>query len=300
MEIITLIGPTATGKTAVAARLSFLLGTAPILSGDSRQVYRGMDIGTGKDLSEYIVESVPIPYYLIDIAEPGERYNIHRYLRDAHAVLSRLPVRPTPILCGGSGLYVEALRKGYALSGTSEDRALRSRLEILPLEALQKEWYRLKKEDEADLDDPKNPRRLIRAIEQKTAPRAEGTVYPPLSGPVFYLDVPREVRRERITRRLKARLEEGMIDEVKRLLERIGSPEPLIAYGLEYRFVTEYVLGKYGYEEMFKQLETAIHQFSKRQMTWIRGMERRGLELIPIKPSEDPFETARNILSSLD
>ena len=297
MKLITILGPTATGKTAIAARLAYSLGGSPILSGDSRQVYRGMDIGTGKDLGEYVVEGRQIPYCLIDIAEPGERYNIHRYLRDAHEVLARLPENPTPILCGGSGLYVEALRCGYALSEAPEDEELRQRLEGLPLEALQEEWYRIKKEDEPDLDDPKNPRRLIRAIERRLSPGGETTVYPPLSGPIFYIDVPREVRRERISRRLRSRLDEGMIEEVDGLLRKLGGdPAPLLAYGLEYRYVTLYLLGELSKEEMVAKLETAIHQFAKRQVTWIRGMVRRGIPLIPVRPSEDPEATAREMM----
>lgn len=299
MDIITIIGPTATGKTAIAARLAYLLNGAPILSGDSRQVYRGMDIGTGKDLGEYVVEDRAIPYFLIDIANPGERYNISRYLRDAHEVLSGLTESPTPILCGGSGLYIEALRKGYTLSGTPEDTGLRERLERLSLPELQKEWYRIKSPESPDLEDPKNPRRLIRAIEQNIAQNTESVTYPPLTGPIFYIDVAREVRRDRITRRLKARLEEGMIEEIRGLLDKLGSPDALIAYGLEYRFVTEYLLGKYTYEEMVTKLETAIHQFAKRQMTWIRGMERRGLSLTPIRPSLTPEDTAQEILRRL-
>lgn len=260
-----------------------------------------MDIGTGKDLDDYVVDGIPIPYYLIDIAEPGERYNIHRYLHDAHEVLRWLPETPTPILCGGSGLYVEALRKGYTLSAVSEDRSLREELSSLSLQELQERWYKSKNANEPDLRDPQNPRRLIRAIEEREGgdKMTETATYPPLSGPIFYLDVSREVRRARISARLRTRLEEGMVEEVRSLLDRLGDPAPLIAYGLEYRFITEYLLGKYTYDEMVTNLETAIHRFSKRQMTWIRGMERRGLTLIPITPSGSPEETAEEIMSRL-
>ena len=299
MRLITIIGPTATGKTSVAVRLASLLGRAPILSADSRQVYRGMDLGTGKDLSEYEVGGQKIAHYLIDIAEPGERYNLARYLADARAVLSRLPERPTPILCGGTGLYVEALKKGYTLAAEPEDPALRVRLESLSPEELQKEWYRLKDPAGPDLADPRNPRRLIRAIERRLAAGASPVVYPPHPGPIFCLDMPRDERRRRISERLRTRLDEGMVEEVRRLLARLGDPSPLLAYGLEYRYVTEYLLGRSDYEDMVKKLETAIRQFSKRQMTWIRGMERRGLAVTYVPPADTPLETARRILDLL-
>ena len=300
LDIITIIGPTASGKTAIATRLSHLLGWSPIFSGDSRQVYRGMDIGTGKDLSEYVVAGEKIPYYLIDVAEPGERYNLKRYLDDAHSSLRSLPKGgPVPILCGGSGLYIEALIKGYELRDEKQDEGSRQTLERLSLRELQKICQEEKGPGDSDLKDPLNPRRLIRAIEQKRQESAPLITYPPLDGPVFCTDVSRETRRERITRRLHDRLEHGMIEEVAGLIKKVGSADPFLSYGLEYRFVTEYLQGKLTRGEMEKQLETAIHRFAKRQMTWIRGMEKRGIEVTYITPRDTPEETAEVIKSLL-
>lgn len=295
-KVITITGPTATGKTAVAAHLAHLLGSS-ILSADSRQVYRGMDIGTGKDLSDYVVAGETVPYYLIDICDPGERYNLHRYLTDAHAVLERLPDSPPNILCGGTGLYVESLVKGYRLSTAPEDPQLRAELDSLSLTELQSRAKGL------SVEDPENPRRLIRAIEVDTYFKKQGRVpeyitHPPLEGPIFCLDVPREVRRDRISRRLRLRLEQGMIEEVEALLEQV-TPEQLIYYGLEYKYVTEYVIGKRSYDDMVHNLETAIHQFAKRQMTWFRGMERRGLSLTYIRPLDTPDATAEHLFQLL-
>lgn len=280
----------------MAAQLAYLLGSS-ILSADSRQVYRGMDIGTGKDLSEYTVEGSRVPYYLIDICAPGERYNLHRYLTDAHAVLDLLPDSPPPILCGGTGLYVESLVRGYELSTAPENLELREQLGRCSLQELQEQAKGL------TVEDPQNPRRLIRAIEVDRYFKEQGRPpevisRPPMRGPVFCIDVPREVRRARISARLRSRLEEGMIEEVERLLEQV-TPEQLIYYGLEYKYVTEYVIGKRTYEELVRDLEIAIHQFAKRQMTWFRGMERRGIPVTYIRPLDTPRATAEYIRSLL-
>ncbi len=256
-----------------------------------------MDIGTGKDLSEYTVEGRAIPYYLIDICEPGERYNLYRYLSDVDEALARLPKGVPPILCGGTGLYVESLVRGYSLSNAPEDPELRERLSGHSLEELQRLAQGL------EVEDPQNPRRLIRAIEVDAYCRKSGEVpqvlhRPPMQGPVFCIDVPREVRRARITSRLQSRLREGMIEEVERLLEQV-TPEQLIYYGLEYKYVTEYVLGRRTYAELVTDLEVAIHQFAKRQMTWFRGMERRGVPITYVRPQETPGATAEYICSLL-
>ncbi|MDO5017529.1 MAG: tRNA (adenosine(37)-N6)-dimethylallyltransferase MiaA [Porphyromonas sp.] len=291
IDLITIYGPTATGKTAVAVALAKKTG-AVILSGDSRQVYRGMDIGTGKDLSEYNTPEGAVPYRLIDIADAGERYNLHRYVEDFFEAYEALPPETPKILCGGTGLYMTAVIGGYDMPRVPEDPSLRRELERLSTEELQERLAKMG----GDLSaiDIHNPRRLVRAIELMTAERA-GTVTPvrraPLRGPIFCLDVDREVRRARISKRLEARLREGMVEEVEGLMQKVD-PEVLIGYGLEYRFVTEYLLGHLTYDEMHDRLEIAIHQFAKRQMTWARGMERKGFKIQYIHPHAAPEETA--------
>lgn len=295
-DLLTIIGPTATGKTAIAAHLAHLMGGV-VLSGDSRQVYRGMDIGTGKDLEDYVVDGDPVPYYLIDIVDAGEHYSLYQYLEDFDAIWASLPESTPRILCGGTGLYMEAAIRGYRLPDVPVDERLRAELEALSTEGL-----RERASDLGILDllkDPENRRRIIRGIEVAEYFRLHGPHYidrPPLEGPIYAIDVSRETRRDRISERLDRRLEEGMIREVEGLLEHLR-PEQLTYYGLEYRYVTEYVTGVLSYREMRDRLETAIHQFAKRQMTWIRGMERRGLEITWIEPLEEPRETAEMILS---
>lgn len=298
IEIITLVGPTASGKTPVAAHLTEMLGGV-LFGADSRQVYRGMDIGTGKDLEDFNINGKVIPYRLIDICAAGERYNLHRYLEDFHEAYTALPKSTPKILCGGTGLYVEAVLKGYRMPDVPENLILREELNHLTLSQLQERCRSYGTESEPA--DPENSRRLIRAIEvaeffKKHGPKYEDRA--PLKGPIFCIDVDREVRRERISSRLKKRLDEGMIEEVERLLTTL-TPEQLIYYGLEYRYVTEYVIGKITREEMERDLEIAIHQFAKRQMTWWRGMERRGFELRYIQPLATPRETAERILEMM-
>ena len=299
--LITILGPTASGKTSVAAHLAFMLGGV-IFSGDSRQVYRGMDVGTGKDLADYVVRGVSIPYYLIDICDPGERYNIFRYRRDFQDAYTRLPPQTPKIVCGGSGLYIEAILRGYDLPDVPEDKALRQQLETLDLSTLcakLAEYGPLH-----NTTDTTNKRRTIRVIEiaeyRRQHPQSEDfDTFQPLLGPCYVLDISREERRERISRRLDERLKGGMVEEVEALLERGISAQSLIYYGLEYKYVTEYLLGIHTFEQMHTLLETAIHQFAKRQMTWIRGMERRGIALTYITPSADPGDTAHRIRSDL-
>ena len=293
-KMITILGPTASGKTPVAARLAAEIG-GEIISADSRQVYRRMDIGTGKDLEDYSIlkikngrlkiedEKIKIPYHLIDICEPGTKYNLFQYQQDFFDAYQDIMRRgAVPILCGGTGLYIEAVLKGYRLSPVPQNPELRARLEGKSLDELTQMLAELKAATGSNMHnttDVDSCQRAIRAIEIETynlenpVPRRE---LPPVDSLIIGLDIDREARREKITRRLKARLDEGMIDEVRGLMAEGIPAEDLIYYGLEYKFVTEYIVGKTTYDEMFARLEIAIHQFAKRQMTWFRGMERRG------------------------
>ena len=283
--MITILGPTASGKTPVAAHLAASIG-GEIISADSRQVYRRMDIGTGKDLADYTVSSIKVPYHLIDIREPGTKYNLFEYQQDFFDAYQDIQSRgAVPILCGGTGLYIEAVLKGYHLSPVPQNQELRDSLEGKSLAELTQMLTELKARTGSNMHnktDVDSCQRAIRAIEIETynienpTPRRE---LPPVDSVIIGINIDRELRREKITRRLKARLEEGMIDEVKALLDEGIPAEDLIYYGLEYKFVTEYITGKTSYDEMYSRLEIAIHQFAKRQMTWFRGMERRGFEI---------------------
>lgn len=284
--MITILGPTACGKTALAVSLAAKIG-GEIISADSRQVYRGMDIGTGKDLSEYRVDGKQIPYYLIDIEEVGQKYNLFRFQEDFNAAYEDITSRGVqPILCGGTGLYMEAVLKGYALSPVPQDDNLRKKLSTRSLGELKELLIWLKgrngsaMHNETDVD---TVSRAVRAIEiefHNLRHPVDTRRVPAVGSLIVGLDVDRNVRRERITTRLKARLEEGMVEEVRGLLEKNGiTKEDLMYYGLEYKYVTAYVVGEMSYEDMFNQLEIAIHQFAKRQMTWFRGMERRGFNI---------------------
>ncbi|MBR6841641.1 MAG: tRNA (adenosine(37)-N6)-dimethylallyltransferase MiaA [Prevotella sp.] len=279
--MITILGPTASGKTPVAAQLAAEIG-GEIISADSRQVYRRMDIGTGKDLADY----GEVPYHLIDICEPGTKYNLFQYQQDFFDVYQDIQSRgAVPILCGGTGLYIEAVLKGYKLSPVPQNPELRNSLEGKTLEELTKMLVELKAQNGSNMHnktDVDSCQRAVRAIEIETynlehpVPLRE---LPPVDSILIGIDIDRELRRQKITRRLKARLDEGMIDEVKRLLDEGIPADDLIYYGLEYKFVTEYLIGKCTYDEMFTRLKIAIHQFAKRQMTWFRGMERRGFKI---------------------
>lgn len=282
IPLITILGPTACGKTALAAKLAADLD-AEIISADSRQVYRGMDIGTGKDLADYVVDGHQVPYHLIDIAEPGTKYNLYRYQQDFLLAYRDMVSRGVqPILCGGTGLYIEAVLKGYALPDVPCNTELRARLEQKSMEELTQILVELKQKTGSNMHnttDVDSCQRAIRAIEIETynlEHDAGKRQMSPIRSLVIGLNIDREERRRRITRRLRQRLDEGMVDEIRGLLDRGIPAEDIIYYGLEYKFVTEYVIGKLSYEEMFRQLEIAIHQFAKRQMTWFRGMERRG------------------------
>lgn len=284
--MITILGPTACGKTALAVNLAAKTG-GEIISADSRQVYRGMDIGTGKDLTEYNVDGKKIPYHLIDIENAGQKYNLFRFQEDFNAAYEDITNRGVlPILCGGTGLYMEAVLKGYALSPVPQDDNLRKKLSTRTLSDLKEllMWLKARNgsamHNETDVD---TVSRAIRAIEiefHNLRHPIDTRNLPAVSSLIVGLDVDRDVRRERITARLKARLNEGMVEEVRGLLAKDGiTKEDLMYYGLEYKYVTAYVVGEMSYDDMFKQLEIAIHQFAKRQMTWFRGMERRGFNI---------------------
>ena len=280
--LITILGPTASGKTDLAAHLAYQLD-AEIISADSRQVYRGMTIGTGKDLDDYVVHGREIPYHLIDICEPGTKYNLFRYQEDFFRAYTDIVARgKQPILCGGTGLYIESVLKGYHLSPVPQNQALRDKLagkslgELTEILAELKSQSGSKMHNKTDVD---SCQRAVRAIEIESynlEHPMENRVFPSIDSVIIGVDINRDARRAKISDRLKRRLENGMVAEVKGLLDRGIPAENLIYYGLEYKFVTEYLMGKTSYEDMFRGLEIAIHQFAKRQMTWFRGMERRG------------------------
>ncbi len=279
-DIITILGPTASGKTRVAVSLARRIG-AEIISADSRQVYRRMDIGTGKDLTDYTEGGTTVACHLIDIAEPGTKYDLFQYQRDFLTAYNDIRSRGhRVILCGGTGLYLESILKSYRLSPVPQNPELRKSLQGKSLEELTQILSTYKTlHNKTDVD---SPQRAIRAIEiahhYQTEP-LEDRPFPPISSYTIGIDVDRETRRERITRRLHERLKEGMLNEVKALLKEGIAPEDLIYYGLEYKYLTLHATGQLSYEEMVRQLEIAIHQFAKRQMTWFRGMERRGIEI---------------------
>mgnify|MGYP000977746471 CR=1 FL=1 len=302
-RMITILGPTASGKTDLATHLAARLN-AEIISADSRQVYRGMDIGTGKDLADYMVDGHVVPYHLIDICEPGTKYNLFRYQQDFLDCYEDIRSRGAlPILCGGTGLYIEAVLKGYSLSPVPQNPELRAKLEEKSLEELTHLLADLKEKNHSVMHnktDVDSCQRAIRAIEIETynlTKPTEERQCPPIDSLIIGVDIDREERRRKITKRLKERLKAGMIDEVDGLLKRGIPADDLIYYGLEYKFVTEYIIGKLTYEEMFRQLEIAIHQFAKRQMTWFRGMERRGFTIHWIDAMQPMKDKVEKILS---
>lgn len=278
LDLIAIIGPTASGKTTLAVALAKRIGTE-IISADSRQLYIGMDIGTGKDLAEYTIDGVNIPYHLIDICPAGYRYNLFEYVRDFNAVYTDMIARgKQPLLCGGTGLYVETILKGYALPPVPENTALRNELEGKSLDELANilRGYKVL-HNTTDIDTCKRAIRAIEIAQYYSQQEPELLEPKPLRNTLIVgVDIDRELRRTKITRRLHERLNEGMVDEVKALIDSGIDPESLIYYGLEYKFLTEYIIGRTTYDEMVERLEIAIHQFAKRQMTWFRGMERRG------------------------
>ena len=318
--MITILGPTASGKTSLAAALAAQIDTldasiwggstkgAEIISADSRQVYRGMDIGTGKDLEDYTVEGKLIPYHLIDICDAGTKYNLFQYQQDFYDAYQDITHRGVlPILCGGTGLYIESVLKGYHLSPVPQNPALRTSLEGKTLEELTDMLVDLKAKNGSHMHnrtDVDTAQRAIRAIEIETYnlehPMPEREL-PAVDSLVIGVSIDRDARRDKITRRLKQRLENGMVEEIKGLLDRGIPAENLLYYGLEYKFITEYVIGKTSYEEMLRGLEIAIHQFAKRQMTWFRGMERRGFTIHwidALQPMEQKVEQVLELMKS--
>ena len=293
-DLITVLGPTASGKTRFAVQLADRLG-AEIISGDSRQVYRRMDLGTGKDLDDYRIGDRSVPYHLIDIVEPGTKYNVFEYQRDFLEAYNDIRRRGRKaVLCGGTGLYIESVLRAYRLSPVPQNPELRERLADKSLEELTALLATYKSlHNTTDVD---TAQRAIRAIEIEEYYRQtplDRRPFPKIESLTLGVDVSREVRRERISQRLRKRLDEGMCGEVERLLAEGIKPEDLIYYGLEYKYVTLYVTGQITFDEMAQQLEIAIHQFAKRQMTWFRGMERRGTPILWIRLGEDFDETLR-------
>lgn len=293
-DLITVLGPTASGKTRFAVQLADRLG-AEIISGDSRQVYRRMNLGTGKDLDDYRIGDRIVPYHLIDIAEPGTKYNVFEYQRDFLEAYNDIHRRGRKaVLCGGTGLYIESVLRAYRLSPVPQNPELRERLADKSLEELTALLATYKSlHNTTDVD---TAQRAIRAIEIEEYYRQtplDRRPFPKIESLTLGVDVSREVRRERISQRLRKRLDEGMCGEVERLLAEGIKPEDLIYYGLEYKYVTLYVTGQITFDEMAQQLEIAIHQFAKRQITWFRGMERRGTPILWIRLGEDFDETLR-------
>jgi len=297
-NLITILGPTASGKTKTAVHLAHKINSE-IISADSRQVYRGMDIGTGKDLEEYTYNGIKIPYHLIDIVEAGEKYNIYSYQKDFLRVYKEIKEKnKIPILCGGSGMYIDAVTKGYKMQKVPFNTSLRNKLKDKSLSELIiiLESYKIP-HNKSDYD---NKERAIRAIEiadyqKKNRVKEE---YPNLKTCFIGLKISRDKRREKITKRLKLRLKNGMIEELAHLLEKIPSKD-LIYYGLEYKYVSLYLLKELSYNEMFNKLETAIHQFSKKQETWFRRMERKGVKIHWIDALINEDEKTNAILNIL-
>ena len=275
-DLITILGPTASGKTPLAAALAYKLDTE-IISGDSRQIYRRMDLGTGKDLADYVVDGHQVPYHLIDIVEPGYKYNVFEYQRDFLSAYNEVKQKgKLPVLCGGTGMYLESVLKGYRLLPVPENPQLRASLAGKSLEELTQMLSVYKKlHNSTDVDTVKRAIRAIEIEEYYKQQPPEYREFPTLNSLIIGVDIDRELRRQKITRRLKQRLDEGMVDEVKALLEGGIAAEDLIYYGLEYKYLTLYATGALSFDDMFHQLEIAIHQFAKRQMTWFRERERR-------------------------
>lgn len=279
-KLITILGPTASGKTTLAAQLASHID-GEVISADSRQVYRQMDLGTGKDLADYVVDGKQIEYHLIDIVDAGYKYNLFEYQRDFLVAYDKVVQKgKQPILCGGTGLYIEAVLNGYNLVEVPENADLRTSLQSKSLDELKEilQTYKTLHND-TDVDTAKRAIRAIEIEEYYRHNNIEKRSFPKIEHVVFGIDIDRDLRRQRISKRLEQRLDEGMIEEVRSIMNSGVSAEDLIYYGLEYKYVTMYMTGQLSYEEMYNSLEVAIHQFAKRQMTWFRGMERRGFTI---------------------
>ncbi|MCD8079055.1 MAG: tRNA (adenosine(37)-N6)-dimethylallyltransferase MiaA [Bacteroides sp.] len=299
-DLITILGPTASGKTTFAATLAHKL-EGEIISADSRQIYRGMDLGTGKDLEDYIVEGKTIPYHLIDIVDPGYKYNVFEFQRDFLAAYQDIKERKKyPILCGGTGMYLESILKGYRLLPVPENTTLREKLAHRSLSELTEILRSYKQlHNSTDVDTVKRAIRAIEIEEYYRQHEREHRDFPQLNSLIVGIRIDRELRREKISRRLRQRLEEGMVEEVRTLLAQGLTAADLIYYGLEYKYLTLYVTGALTYEEMVSQLEIAIHQFAKRQMTWFRGMEKRGFTIHWIDATLPMQEKIEKVVSKL-
>jgi tRNA dimethylallyltransferase len=298
-DMITILGPTAGGKTSVAARMAFMLD-GEIISADSRQVYRGMDLGTGKDLQDYTVEGKEIPYHLMDIVDAGYKYNVFEYQQDFINAYSDVKKRNKfPVFCGGSGMYLDAVLKGYKLINVPINNDLRMMLDLKSDQELAEILNSFKNVHNKSDDTRK---RSIRAIEIESYYKDNPEIdqyFPEINSLIVGVKFDRNSRRKRITQRLKQRLDEGMIEEVKGIIDGGVSPDDLIYYGLEYKYLTQHIIGELSYEEMFKKLETAIHQFAKRQMTWFRGMEKKGFKIYWLDGYASMKEKTDRILSLL-
>lgn len=299
-DIITILGPTASGKTSLATRLALMMGNAEIISADSRQVYRGMDIGTGKDLADYEIEGVSIPYHLIDIADAGDKYNLFQFQQDFWNAYNDIRSRGKfPILCGGTGLYIESVLKSYKMVPVPENTQLRQALEGRSLEELNALLSTYKSlHNTTDVDTPKRAIRAIEIQQYYCEHKIDEREFPSLRSLTIGVNIDRDLRRQKITQRLHDRMKQGMLQEVEGLLQHVPA-EDLMYYGLEYKYLTLCCLGQLTREEMLRQLEIAIHQFAKRQMTWFRGMERRGTPIIWQDASESLVCRAERIMKLL-
>lgn len=299
-DIITILGPTASGKTSLATRLALMMGNAEIISADSRQVYRGMDIGTGKDLADYEIEGVSIPYHLIDIADAGDKYNLFQFQQDFWNAYNDIRSRGKfPILCGGTGLYIESVLKSYKMVPVPENPQLRQELEGRSLEELTELLSTYKSlHNTTDVDTPKRAIRAIEIQQYYREHKIDEREFPSLRSLTIGVNIDRDLRRQKITQRLHDRMQQGMLQEVEGLLRHVPA-EDLMYYGLEYKYLTLCCLGQLTREEMLRQLEIAIHQFAKRQMTWFRGMERRGTPIIWQDSGESLESRAERIMKLL-
>ena len=299
-DLLVITGPTASGKTSLAVAIAKRMG-GEIISADSRQVYRGMNLGTGKDYNDYLIDGNRLPCHLIDIVDPGYKYNVFEYQRDFIKAYTNLKERKVfPVVCGGSGMYADSIITGYKMFEVQPDSGLRNELEKKSMEELKEILSTYKNlHNTTDIDTKK---RVIRAIEIEHFNRNQGkqiSEFPKVMPLVIGVQFDRESRRRRITERLKQRLDAGLVDEVKHLIDLGINTETLIYYGLEYKFITLYLTGQLTYDEMVRNLEIAIHQFAKRQMTWFRGMERRGIKISWLEGNSPIEEKVERVMALL-